>query len=817
MADIKLRSPGVEISELDLTGATGIQINPTAGGYAGIFDWGAGDEITPVSTETELVAKFGKPGESGAVSFLLAANFLKYSNNLRVVRAINDDIRDPENVTRTAVAKQRAASGINAGMIRIHNTGKHQNPANIVVTISAPDEPGGDQATATIAATQFKDGNILGLTVTNPGSGYTQPPTISLYEAGVAEKDTATAAIGTLTDVGQTELDSYFAFDVDVDATTMGRANSDLQVVFSAPAAGGTRATGYIDVAHWQSGSGTIESVTIDQPGSGYTTAPTVQIFVKDNDNLLPTAFRYGAGLNDVLWGDGRVWSDESLVIKNDDAYYDLLFDSGIPFTPGINATGQIAGSNTANAIYLESNSFGPFAARYPGERGSSIKVSVCDGTRAWYDANTVSNPDDPVLGAAASWEYAALFDAPPSTSAYAKRNGVAHDELHIVVIDERGWISGTPGAVLEKFAHVSKLEDARRDDGEATYYRDVLYKKSRYVYWLNHSATHNALNWGAVATEPNVTECGRSDRPVTIYLKNGANGNPTAADLARAWDSFSDKETVEIDLLFAGDANAAVRDTVISIADRRRDCMAFVSPSFAAVTDSHNKALAIVAEAAVTQRTSFAIMDSGWKYVYDKFHDKYRWVPLNSDIAGLVARSNATGEPWQSPARQSNGSIKDVVKLAFNPRQADRDILYSAGVNPVITVPGEGTRLYGDKTLLTGGSAFGNINVRGLFNYLEKAIGRAATDVMFEINDEFTQSQFYNRVEPLFRMIKGRRGVYDYRIVCDGSVNTPDVVDAQQFVATFWIKPARSINYIKLNFVAVRGDAVFDEIITQI
>ena len=318
---------------------------------------------------------------------------------------------------------------------------------------------------------------------------------------------------------------------------------------------------------------------------------------------------------------------------------------------------------------------------------------------------------------------------------------------------------------------------------------------------------------WGVAA---NATHVFASSSNNGISLVAGADGTPTAGNTQIAYAQFASADNVDISLVMAGGGDATVTANVISLAGGRRDCVAFVSPALAnvqaadpvtAIVNYRNNALANVSN-------SFAVMDSNWKYQYDKYNDVYRWVPCNGDVAGLCARTDQDRDPWFSPAGFNRGQLKNVIKLAFNPNQAQRDTLYKAGVNPIVSFPGEGTVLFGDKTLLSVPSAFDRINVRRLFIVLEKAIARAAKAQLFEFNDEFTRAQFVNLVEPFLRLVQGRRGIYDFRVVCDETNNTAEVVDRNEFVGDIYIKPAKSINFIQLNFVAVRSGVAFDEIV---
>jgi phage tail sheath protein FI len=447
------------------------------------------------------------------------------------------------------------------------------------------------------------------------------------------------------------------------------------------------------------------------------------------------------------------------------------------------------------------------WTARYPGSLGNSLRVITWGATSDWA-ANT-SDPTDPL------YQFATLFDHAPATSPYAENvtgNPVLDDEIHVLVVDENGLFTGTANTVLEKYVSLSVLSDAKQPDGSSNYYREVLYRKSKYVY-ATGIPSDGVTGWGA--TTANVTSIHGETQANVASLTLGTNGTLTQASYEDALDVFGNQEFVDISLLMTGDVTNIVSSYAIdNIGEVRKDCVVFVSPSFYSTTDVTDPGAAIAAYADTVTRSSYAVMDSGWKYMYDKYNDVYRWIPLNGDLAGLCARTDNVRDPWYSPAGLQRGVIKNVVKLAFNPNKAQRDTLYKAGVNPVVSFPGEGTLLFGDKTLQNRPSAFDRINVRRLFIVLEKAISRAARSSLFEFNDQFTRAQFVSLVEPFLRTVKGRRGITDFKVVCDTTNNTPEIIDSNQFVGDIYIKPARSINFIQLNFVAVRTGVTFDEVV---
>ena len=451
----------------------------------------------------------------------------------------------------------------------------------------------------------------------------------------------------------------------------------------------------------------------------------------------------------------------------------------------------------------------GAWVAKYPGELGNSIRVSVCPANATAYAAWAPSDSSHP------TYKSALAFQEAPGTSDYATDLGksTAKDELHIVVIDINGAWSGKEGTILETFEFVSQGSDAKKADGTSNYYVDVINNTSEYIRWL--AAPSGLTNAGstiaATTTFTTVTA------PIENTLSGGSDDNtPTAGEIDTALALFADADTVDVNLLFGypdADGAQAIADSLITVAKGRKDCMAFVSPPIEDSRDASNPESTVRAWVGGLTSTSYAAVDSTAVYVYDKYNDVYRWIGAGGHQAGLCANTDNVADAWFSPAGVNRGQILGVTKLAFNPTKAHRDNLYKDRVNPIVSLPGQGTVLFGDKTLLKRPSAFDRINVRRLFIVLEKAIATAAEAQLFEFNDEFTRAQFRNLVEPFLRDVKGRRGVTDFAVVCDETNNTSQVVDANRFVADIFIKPARSINFITLNFVATRTGVDFSEI----
>jgi hypothetical protein len=419
-------------------------------------------------------------------------------------------------------------------------------------------------------------------------------------------------------------------------------------------------------------------------------------------------------------------------------------------------------------------------------------------------------------------WEFHNLVDTAPGQSDFvlASGNTSANDELHIVVVDDGGKFTGTPGTVLEVYQGLSRASDAKSADNTVNYYKDVLNINSNYIWWGNDRSTSLSNTAVNVASSS-------STKPGSFQMTLGSDGydeanNSVFSVVANGYDLFKSPENIDISLVLQGKPTGSAGSTyqlanylIENIAEVRKDCIVLISPDKSNVlNNTGDETLDLIAWRKNVTSSSYGVIDSGYKYQYDRYNDIYRWVPMNGDIAGLCVRTDNTNDAWWSPAGFNRGQIKNVVKIAFNPNKADRDLLYSNGINPVVTFPGQGTVLYGDKTAQAKPSAFDRINVRRLFIVLEKAISQAAKYSLFEFNDQFTRAQFKNLVIPYLRTIQGRRGITDFEVVCDERNNTAQIIDSNQFVGDIYIKPARSINFIQLNFVAVATGVQFSEVI---
>lgn len=698
-------SPGINVSEIDLTTTTPA-VDTTVGAFAGVFRWGPVGVRTLVTSENDLVNKFGKPTSINPETFFTAANFLAYSNALYISRAANSSLT----TSAFGVANSQITVGANSAYTVLNDYDFTTKQAAI-----------NGSAVTYIARYPGDLGNTLKVSVCDSASQYSS----NVYL-----------------------IDSNF---------TTANTKFDLAVGSS---------TGTINLYN--------PSMTNFTGNTPYTAASTVADKFNVGDYIVVGSSTVGTQALKII--------GKTITVAN---------------VSGINTGSASIAFKFDQPLKLASDYSSQYVARY--------------------------------------WEYYTQVDSAPGRSTYVQLNGdqaaqtanplAQMDELHVVVIDENGGFTGSPGSVLEVFSGVSRATDSKLSDGTSNFYKNVINTRSNYI-WAGADRPGASSNTSAYVASVNSVAV---PAPLTLSFVNGADKDETEdgtsgikfADIARAYDLFVAPEEADVSLILTGKARGGTQKeqlanyVIDNIAEVRKDCVVFVSPDFNdVVNNTLNAADDVVAFRTAVRPSSFGIMDSGYKYQYDKYNDVYRYIPLNGDIAGLCVRTDATRDPWYSPAGTTRGQIKNVIRLAFNPNKAQRDLLYKNGINPVISQQGQGTFLNGDKTLLAKPSAFDRINVRRLFIVLEKTISNAAQASMFEFNDEFTRAQFTNLVEPFLRDVQGRRGIYDFKVVCDASNNTAEVIDSNRFVGDIYVKPARSINYIQLNFVAVRSGIEFSEIV---
>ena len=757
-------SPGVNTSEIDLTGAV-VAAATSTGGFAGRFRWGPIEEVTLVTDEDQLVKQFQKPDDNNHEHFFTAANFLGYTNALNLVRAANT-------TSSNAAAPLNAAANTAAYANLQVRTSEHY------YTSFDPEQGGAEGGGA---QNYVNDGPFMAKWAGSLGNSLK----VSICpgdrpEATLTGTVAWTVATGAIAGTGT-------LFDIELrvgDAVSIaGETGYHIVTAITSNVACVMFSTDSTDNANVSAGAAVTR-----RKRSAFSTSST---FLKGTVAVAADAA--------TVTGTGTLF-DSQLVVGD---------------TITINGESKRVKTITSNVAIVTSENF-------------LITATAQTYTR--------------------EWEYKGAFaEGPPTTSAYATDKQMSLDEIHVAVVDEDGDWSGSIGEVLEAHANLSVASGAKDTQGEDVFYKNYVNKTSRYIWWLNHpsikgfsgavqdlagngtlftpAATGDATlrGWGATADAggaQTADEFANPSQPLTLSLQGGSDGTaPSDADLIRGYDYLKSAEDVDVSLIMCGShSSTVIRHVIGNIAESRKDCVAFFSPEKADVVGVTSSSTAtdnvVDARNTVNQNTSYAVMDSGWKRGFDKHNDKFRYMPLNGDIAGLCARTDTDRDPFFSPAGFTRGQIKGVVNLPYNPKKAERDKLYQSQVNPIVSFPGEGTLMFGDKTQLTKPSAFDRINVRRLFILLEKAIANAARFQLFEFNDEFTRAQFVSMVEPFLRDIQGRGGIQDFLVVCDDSNNTPEVVDTNRFQGDIFIKPSRAINFIQLNFVAVRSGVEFSEVV---
>ena len=445
------------------------------------------------------------------------------------------------------------------------------------------------------------------------------------------------------------------------------------------------------------------------------------------------------------------------------------------------------------------------FAARWPGAIGNSLAVQIC----------TQSGSDS----AYTNWALKNNFDAAPGTSTYASALNASNDEIHVAVVDSDGEFTGTKGSVLETFPFLSMASDAKNTDGSTNNIQDVINRKSEYIWMPGYPLRLTEGNGGTAVTNGKDYQLSGGGVVINYSMTNGGDGSVGTAQIASGFDKLEDKDQIQVDFLICPDQttqsnNVTVVNDLVGIAQgTRKDCIVVASPARENVVGASTPVTSTVTNTNLYTNSSYLVVDNNYLKTYDKYNDNFIFIPAASSTAGIMAATDANAAAWFSPGGPRRGQYLGVTGIAYSPNKSERDVLYRAGVNPIANIPGQGLLLFGDKTKLNRPSAFDRINVRRLFLVIERAIALAARNVMFEFNDEFTRAEFTGIVEPFLREVKGRRGITDFRVICDETNNTSSVIDRNEFVATILVKPARSINFVTLNFVAVRSGVDFTEV----
>jgi hypothetical protein len=757
-------SPGVNVTETDLTGIVPA-VATTTGAFGGVFRWGPIGIPALVGSETQLVSQFGKPTNFNAESFFTCANFLGYAQALYVARAANTT-----GVSNTqSVNMSNGSANLTANGIAILGS----NTSGLAYSVAGPGIAANTQVVSWTANQIVLSSNA---TLTNTAQ------IVAFYNSNAAF-----SAVAAGVELPTSPLASLIVANPNQYIEKQGDFDTNVQWIAKYPGLLGNSLTVSVcdSAQQYQSNINFLESNNVSNAYLSFGVGSNVAVLTVSNSAT-------GNDITSATWANTII---QQLTVG------DFLVAGNVATigTQKINVTGigavvpTLSGQSNTGTCTVQIALANPY--------GLSANVQVQSVVRQWQYVSTVGS----VPG---QTQYVSQFG-----------NTAANDALHVVIVDSLGAFSGVPGTVLETYQNLSRATDAKTQNGQTNYYATVISSASQYVWYANDRPGALSANAYNVASSTNKD-------PYNVQMEFGSDGDgetvvPVSV-LAGAYGLFQSSEDIDVSLIMTGKARITdgisgeqIPNYLIqNVVQDRNDCVLFVSPPLEDVVNNKGyEATDIVAFRNNVTSTSYAVMDSGYKYQYDKYNDVYRWIPLNGDIAGLCAYTDQVQNPWWSPAGFNRGQINNVVRLAYNPKQADRDLLYVNGVNPVVTFPGQGTILYGDKTLLSQPSAFDRINVRRLFIVIEKAISTAAQNELFEFNDAFTQAAFVNMIDPYLRNIEGLRGIQDYLIVCDSTNNTPTVIDANQFVATIYVKPARSINFIQLNFVAVATGVDFTEI----
>jgi hypothetical protein len=802
---VNLVSPGVKIREIDLTIGRVDAGNNQVGAFAGPFVKGPVDYPVFIETEQDLINVFGKPSINDLQNeyWLSASNYLTYGGVLRVVRTDSSVSGAMNNANSTS-------SGISTSLAKIKSIEDYvnKNTAGTLTNFAyAAKDPGSWGNDLKVCAIDAAADQLIGIGTYGLAVGYGITSTYTATVAGVGTVTTESGLLkGIITGIGNSSI------NVKVVSRYKSSTNSYVDAVYSENTltAFGTGNNLYV-----RDNSGTLQNIErtrfIASIGSGSTAITPISAGASD---ILPVS---SISIGDVI----------------------TCTSSGIVTSLSVTGFGTAIGAGTTNVIVqtilLNGSSVGvgtavTFVDSVPSASGLRASSAV-----DWYNSQT--------LGLANATIYWKSIAPKPGTSQYASERNSKNDEIHIAIVDDKGTLTGTAGNIVEKFTNLSKASDGKLNPSEAIYYKDYLAYNSAYIYVganENGQATGftaassftpvSGGSWGTVAQGNVYTGIGNKTYTLsggTDYTSGVGNYAASLSNITSSYNIFANPAEYSINFIIngpSGGANSfesqAKANAIVSLATNRKDCIAVLSPHKTGVVNianSDTQTSNIVEFFSGVTASNYAVFDCGYKYTFDRFNNQFLYLSCNSDIAGLMARTSINQYPWYSPAGASRGVLNNAIKLAYNPTQAQRDLLYSNKINPVIASPGQGIILFGDKTASAVVSAFDRINVRRLFLTLEATIEQAARAQLFEFNDIITRSNFVNIVEPYLRDVKAKRGIIDFLLVCDESNNTPDIIDANQFKADIFVKPARSTNFIGITFVATRTGVSFSEIVGSV
>ena len=803
---LNLVSPGTKVREVDLTIGRVDGINDQVGAFAGPFEKGPVEVPTLIETEQDLLATFGEPQTTDAQYgyWMSASSYLSYGGTLRTVRVDNTNLKNAGVGT----------DGTSAANVKIKNYEDYvNNYSSATGWLVAAKYPGRWANNLKVCMIDSKADQIIsvgsGVTAGMVGLGITQALE-GRIEVGAGTTSAATGFLrGVITAVDTTKHELHVKV---TDKVSTGNTSTAVHY-----AQGGTTAFIAPSTTTTSSSLGiaTVTGVTNEAFDASISGIATANVAIGDVVSTAGTA---------VVASDTKVIGIGVSIISVDKAITGIATaGDAVVFT----FTRTTTSSSTERPLKVVTTA-----------SATNATFNTTDNVLDWYDQQT--------LGLTNSTVYWKSIADRPATSEYAKDRTGRNDEVHIVVVDDDGSVTGTASNIVEKFVGLSKAADGKVSPSEANYYKDQISKSSSYIYnggqdddavfggltptanSTNWTATSNA-NWGSNAQGVTYSVLGNKTYTLTGGENYSASGGyeATLANVITGYELFKNQAEYSINFLIQGpsggstvEESSAKARKLIEIANLRKDCVACISPhrgGVVNVSSSDQQTTNIINFFDPLPSSSYTVFDSGYKYMFDRFNNAFRYIPLNGDIAGLMARTSINQYPWFSPAGAARGAINGAIKLAYNPSQAQRDLLYPKRINPVVFQPGSGIILFGDKTALGVASAFDRINVRRLFLTIEQTIERAAKAQLFEFNDVITRSNFLNIVEPYLRDVKAKRGINDFVVVCDETNNTPDIIDSNQFRADIFVKPARSINFIGLTFVATRTGVSFEEVVGNV
>ena len=809
---VNLASPGIRVREVDLTVGRVDASSAKVGGLVAPFAQGPVDLPIVISSEKDLLDNFGKPysNDKHYEHWLVASSYMAYGAPMRIVRADDDQLQNAY-----------VGTGSSIKIKSIENYDQLQYDENVIAGKTVVSKNPGSWANGLrVAIIDGKADQILtGISTTG----------VSVFTAAITNRS-ATIATGAATTIGITTTSISLGQEIRGNfvstGTTVIGISTNTDTITISPAT--TNTEGGI-------------TVPLDFGATAVTAAPLV----------------VGAGITQTLVGRTSIGVGTTAALTGH--LKGIVTEVGVGQI-GVKVLSQVDGATETSRDYQERGSFsfsniGNVAIHSEGQSASYGSTSYT-GRQDWFSQQTVAISTSTVGGATVtstqSWNTIA---SRPGTSQYAADRASRFDEVHVVVIDGEGKVTGNAGTILEKHLSLSKATNAEFSSGSPSYWRTYLKTNSAFIFGGDEPAgvtttgyssdftIATGTSWDQIADGSVIFAASGNTNTVLSGGKNYDGGHDITADnalsvdlnkLVTGYSLFENTENYKVDFLVMGSANyekesaQALANKLIAVADVRKDSLAFISPYRKAfITDTSVGSVTVENDETITNNvldyyspitsSTYAVFDSGYKYMYDRFSNTFRYVPLNGDIAGICARNDIDNFPWFSPAGTTRGSVLNAVKLTYNPSQAQRDRLYSSRINPVIVSPGGGITLFGDKTGIAKSSAFDRINVRRLFIYLEDAISAAARDQLFEFNDEITRTSFVNIVEPFLRDVQAKRGIQDYVVVCDETNNTAAIIDNNEFVADIFIKPARSINFIGLTFVATRTGVSFEEVIGNV